>query len=321
MVTLPVSLHGGPLSVDTVNDRQYAQISVIFFKAERVSGKITIFAESALGCKCYAMKQRFYKYEGAGNDFVVIDGRTGGFIPGRERVAFLCDRRRGIGADGLMILGHDPEQQFRMRYFNADGGESTMCGNGGRCIALFAEHLGIGGATKRFTGIDGVHEARMLEVEGDRGEVALGMIDVPEIDRHDGYCFLNTGSPHYVEFVEDVRSVDVCSRGAAVRWGEPFAAGGGTNVNFVERVGDGHIPVRTFERGVEDETLACGTGATASALATALLSGSPVRRYRVDVEGGTLFVAFESADGSSFSHVVLTGPAKKVFEGEIDLKI
>ena len=182
MVTLPVSLHGGPLSVDTVNDRQYAQISVIFFKAERVSGKITIFAESALGCKCYAMKQRFYKYEGAGNDFVVIDGRTGGFIPGRERVAFLCDRRRGIGADGLMILGHDPVQQFRMRYFNADGGESTMCGNGGRCIALFAEHLGIGGATKRFTGIDGVHEARMLEVEGDRGEVALGMIDVPEID-------------------------------------------------------------------------------------------------------------------------------------------
>ena len=299
MVTLPVSLHGGPLSVDTVNDRQYAQISVIFFKAERVSGKITIFAESALGCKCYAMKQRFYKYEGAGNDFVVIDGRTGGFIPGRERVAFLCDRRRGIGADGLMILGHDPEQQFRMRYFNADGGEST----------------------KRFTGIDGVHEARMLEVEGDRGEVALGMIDVPEIDRHDGYCFLNTGSPHYVEFVEDVRSVDVCSRGAAVRWGEPFAAGGGTNVNFVERVGDGHIRVRTFERGVEDETLACGTGATASALATALLSGSPVRRYRVDVEGGTLFVAFESAGGSSVSHVVLTGPAKKVFEGEIDLKI
>lgn len=252
MVTLPVSLHGGPLSVDTVNDRQYAQISVIFFKAERVSGKITIFAESALGCKCYAMKQRFYKYEGAGNDFVVIDGRTGGFIPGRERVAFLCDRRRGIGADGLMILGHDPEQQFRMRYFNADGGESTMCGNGGRCIALFAEHLGIGGATKLFTGIDGVHEARMLEVEGDRGEVALGMIDVPEIDRHDGYCFLNTGSPHYVEFVEDVRSVDVCSRGAAVRWGEPFAAGGGTNVNFVERVGDGHIPgahVRARRRG------------------------------------------------------------------------
>ena len=294
------------MSVDTVNDRQYAQISVIFFKAERVSGKITIFAESALGCKCYAMKQRFYKYEGAGNDFVVIDGRTGGFIPGRERVAFLCDRRRGIGADGLMILGHDPVQQ---------------CGNGGRCIALFAEHLGIGGATKRFTGIDGVHEARMLEVEGDRGEVALGMIDVPEIDRHDGFCFLNTGSPHYVEFVEDVRSVDVRSRGAAVRWGEPFAAGGGTNVNFVERVGDGHIRVRTFERGVEDETLACGTGATASALATALLSGSPVRRYRVDVEGGILFVSFESADGSSFNHVVLTGPAKKVFEGEIDLKI
>lgn len=145
-------------------------------------------------------------------------------------------------------------------------GSPPCAGNGGRCIALFAEHLGIGGATKRFTGIDGVHEARMLEVEGDRGEVALGMIDVPEIDRHDGYCFLNTGSPHYVEFVEDVRSVDVCSRGAAVRWGEPFAAGGGTNVNFVERVGDGHIRVRTFERGVEDETLACGTGATASAL-------------------------------------------------------
>ncbi len=267
------------------------------------------------------MKQRFYKYEGAGNDFVVIDGRSGGFVPTRERVAFLCNRQRGIGADGLMILGRDPVQQFQMRYFNADGGESTMCGNGGRCIALFAEHLGIGGASKRFTGIDGVHEARMLEVDGDLGEVALGMRDVSGIDQHEDYCFLDTGSPHYVEFVENVRQVDVCSRGSAIRWSERFAAIGGTNVNFVEQVGEGHIRVRTFERGVEDETLACGTGATASVLVTALLSGSPIRQYRVDVEGGTLFVSFSSVDGHSFTHVVLTGPARRVFEGEIELGI
>ena len=265
------------------------------------------------------MKLHFYKYQGAGNDFVVIDGRTGQFDPTRERVAFLCNRRMGVGADGLMILENDPTEEFKMRYFNADGGESTMCGNGGRCIALFAEHLGIGGPIKYFAGIDGLHQAEMLEVRGNGARVALGMIDVHEVENHGNYCFLNTGSPHYVEYVDDVKAIDVPRRGAEIRWSEPFASRGGTNVNFVQRIAKDHIRIRTFERGVEDETLACGTGATASALATAYLDGASACCYRVDVEGGTLSVAFEPDGEGGFCHVVLTGPAQKVFEGDIEL--
>ena len=147
------------------------------------------------------MGRKFSKYHGAGNDFVMIDGRTEPFDATPERVAALCRRRTGIGADGLMILESDPAEEFRMRYFNADGGEATMCGNGGRCIALFAHHLGIGGMRKRFIGVDGPHTAELLRVEGPEGEIRLGMIDVRRVEVHPEYLFLDTGSPHYVEFV------------------------------------------------------------------------------------------------------------------------
>ena len=163
------------------------------------------------------MGRKFSKYHGAGNDFVMIDGRTEPFDATPERVAALCRRRTGIGADGLMILESDPAEEFRMRYFNADGGEATMCGNGGRCIALFAHHLGIGGMRKRFIGVDGPHTAELLRVEGPEGEIRLGMIDVRRVEVHPEYLFLDTGSPHYVEFVESVRGVDVAGRGAAIR--------------------------------------------------------------------------------------------------------
>lgn len=261
------------------------------------------------------MEQRFYKYHGAGNDFVIVDARTAGFDAARNRVAALCRRRTGIGADGLMLLEADPQYDFRMRYFNADGGESTMCGNGGRCIALLAHHLGIGAGRMRFIGTDGPHDAEILSADAVSGIVRLGMADVGRIDARPDYTFLDTGSPHYVEFVDNVRTVDVARKGASIRHADAFAAGGGTNVNFVEIVSDGHIRVRTFERGVEDETLACGTGATASALAAAVRSGSACRSFRVDVEGGTLFVGFEPAADGQFRRIRLTGPARKVFEG------
>ena len=261
------------------------------------------------------MEQRFYKYHGAGNDFVIVDGRTEAFDASRERVAALCHRRTGIGADGLMILENDPHAQFRMRYFNADGGEATMCGNGGRCIALLAHHLGIGGTHKTFSGIDGLHEVDILSDDGIEGSVRLGMIDVREVTVEPDHCFLDTGSPHYVEFVGDVRTTDVTGRGGAIRRSAAFAARGGTNVNVVQILGEGHIRLRTFERGVEDETLACGTGATAAAIATAVRTAAACRRYRVEAEGGTLFVEFRSADLLSFDRITLTGPARKVFEG------
>ena len=262
---------------------------------------------------------KFSKYQGAGNDFVLIDARHESFEPLQERVAALCDRHRGVGGDGLMMLEEDTQSQFRMRYFNADGGEATMCGNGGRCIALFAHHLGIGGLHKVFRGMDGLHTADLLslDADGNGATVALGMIDVSHVERLGASYFLNTGSPHYVEFVQGLDDLDVKTRGAQLRHDRRFAAGGGTNVNFVEWVSDGHIRVRTFERGVEDETLACGTGATASVLAAVLDRGSRLSQFRVDVPGGTLGVRFANHHDDTFTGIVLTGPARKVFEGEI----
>ena len=262
------------------------------------------------------MRTEFTKYEGAGNDFILIDNRDSVFTPDAETIAHLCDRHFGIGADGLMTLARNAEIDCSMRYYNADGSEGEMCGNGARCFALFAHHLGIGGMRKRFIGVDGPHTAELLRVEGPEGEIRLGMIDVRRVEVHPEYLFLDTGSPHYVEFVESVRGVDVAGRGAAIRHSAAFAARGGTNVNFVEIVSDGHIRIRTFERGVEAETLACGTGATASAIAAAVRTGSPCRDYRVDVEGGTLRVAFEPDGKGGFTRIELTGPARKVFEGE-----
>lgn len=263
----------------------------------------------------------FSKYQGAGNDFVLIDARHESFDPGRERVAALCDRHRGVGADGLMMLEADSVSEFRMRYFNADGGESTMCGNGGRCIALFAHHLGIGGLHKEFRGVDGFHTADLLSLEADGAGaiVALGMVDVSRVERLETGYFLNTGSPHYVEFVQNLDQLDVRTRGARIRHDRRFEAGGGTNVDFVEWVSDGHIRVRTFERGVEDETLACGTGVTASVLAAVLHADSRQTQFRIDVPGGTLGVRFAVRDGDRFSGIVLTGSARKVFDGKIDV--
>lgn len=260
--------------------------------------------------------QKFYKYHGAGNDFVIIDGRESGFDSSRNNVAALCHRRTGIGADGLMILENHPQAEFLMRYFNADGGEATMCGNGGRCMALFANHLDIGTEHKYFMGVDGEHTADIISDNGTTGRVCLQMIDVESVEDNKSYMFLNTGSPHYIEFCDSVRGVDVFNRGSKIRNSEAFAPISGTNVNFVEYVAEGHIRVRTFERGVEDETLACGTGSVASAIAASLRFAPTVNKWRVDVEGGELEVSFEVSQGGGYNSIFLEGPAVKVFEGE-----
>ncbi len=268
------------------------------------------------------MALSFWKYEGAGNDFIILDGRNHTPDLSHTTIRALCDRHFGIGADGLMILENDPQEEFRMRYFNADGGESTMCGNGGRCIALFAEHLGIGDKLKQFNGADGVHQAEVVSLDGqDSGIITLQMTDVEAVVHEDQYFFLNTGSPHYVEFVKDVEKVNVIGLGAEIRNSEAFSEIGGTNVNFVQITGDGLLKVRTYERGVENETLACGTGVTASAIAAYIYRQSHRERFTIQTRGGELQVSFSTPDGLRFEEIRLTGPAKKVFSGIIEPEI
>lgn len=255
----------------------------------------------------------FYKYQGAGNDFVLIDNRTGSFPrEDSNMVRRLCDRRFGIGGDGLMLLQQHQDYDFEMLYFNADGNPGSMCGNGGRCIVAFAKALGIIDRETNFLAVDGPHYAKIAAAGN---WVELQMVDVQEIHR-DGEAFvLDTGSPHYVCQVEDLKDLDVYTLGKNIRNGPRYQEKG-INVNFVEDQGNS-LFVRTFERGVEDETFACGTGVTAVALALAGAKGktgkisTPVR-----VLGGDLKIDFEY-DGAHFHNIYLCGPAIQVFQGEI----
>ncbi|MBR2216888.1 MAG: diaminopimelate epimerase [Alistipes sp.] len=264
------------------------------------------------------MRTEFTKYEGAGNDFILIDNRDGVFTPEAEAIARLCDRHFGIGADGVMTLARSAEIDCSMRYYNADGSEGEMCGNGARCFALFAEHLGIGGETKYFDAADGLHTARIRRSKGPAGEIELGMTAVREIRTGDGWWFLNTGVPHYVEFVDDLASTDVIGRGRIIRR-DTARFPQGTNVNFVQVTGDGTIRVRTYERGVENETLACGTGATAAAIVANFALQPRTVRYAVSVPGGELTVRFSHEPGTqTYTDIRLTGPARRVFGGVFD---
>lgn len=265
------------------------------------------------------MRCEFYKYQGAGNDFVLMDGRGEGWKPDAAQIARICDRRFGIGSDGFMLLEDDPEAEFYMRYYNANGGEVAMCGNGGRCIALFADHLGIGGARKVFNSLDGRHEGELTQVDGDGGRIRLQMIDVNGYEIHDKYLLIDTGVLHYVEFVTDLDAVDVVKLGREIRYSDIFVSRGGTNVNFVQIIPDGSIRIRTYERGVEDETFACGTGAVACAMATNLLCNPAQTDFRVGVRGGELHVSFNKVGNQGFKDVFLEGPAVRVFECELDL--
>ena len=263
---------------------------------------------------------RFAKYEGAGNDFILLDLRNGGATPQSAEIARLCDRHFGIGADGLMTLAASAVSgcDCSMRYYNADGSPGEMCGNGARCFALFAEHLGIGGETKYFDAADGLHTARIRRSKGPAGEIELGMTAVREIRTGDGWWFLNTGVPHYVEFVDDLAATDVIGRGRIIRR-DTARFPQGTNVNFVQVTGDGTIRVRTYERGVENETLACGTGATAAAIVANFALQPRTVRYAVSVPGGELAVRFSHEQGTqTYTDIRLTGPARRVFEGVFD---
>lgn len=250
---------------------------------------------------------KFYKYQGTGNDFVMIDDRQETFPVSQEYIEFLCHRRFGIGADGLILLRNDPEYDFRMVYFNADGREGSMCGNGGRCTVRFAEDLGVFKNETRFIAVDGEHTALTTPEE-----VYLKMGNVFDIEQQEKYTFMNTGSPHYVEIVENIEVFDVYQEGKNIRYADEWVKRGGTNVNFVEVIDKDNISVRTYERGVEDETYSCGTGVTACSIAMNLKynMSSPIR---VLTKGGNLRVAFNE----DFSDVHLIGPAKRVFEGQI----
>jgi diaminopimelate epimerase len=251
----------------------------------------------------------FHKYHGAGNDFIMIDNREQLFPISHIFIEHLCDRHFGIGADGLILLENDPEVDFSMRYFNSDGAEASMCGNGGRCITAFAIELGIIKQQAIFTAIDGLHTCSFKD-----GQYSLLMKDVQSIQpKKEGY-FLHTGSPHHVCFMSDINTVDVAAEGKAVRYSSEYAPEG-CNVNFVQMC-PGYLKVRTYERGVENETLACGTGVTASALVAHIYHGydSPVK---IEAMGGTLYVSFTHGN-KGFSNIVLTGPAEKVFDGFIN---
>ena len=260
------------------------------------------------------MQLEFYKYQGTGNDFVMIDNRSN-FFPkeNTQLVAHLCDRRFGIGADGLILLDNDTDTDFRMVYYNSDGNLSSMCGNGGRCLVAFAKKLNVIQNETTFIATDGLHYATVA----DDGVVSLQMIDVEEIKSTSEYSFLNTGSPHHVQLVADLEYYNVKENGAAIRYGALYGKPG-SNVNFVKKIDATTFALRTYERGVEDETLACGTGATAVAIAMNAIGQTDLNTINIQVEGGKLAVSFDKNNGK-YSNVFLKGPAEFVFKGTIEL--
>jgi diaminopimelate epimerase len=260
------------------------------------------------------MKIKFYKYQGTGNDFVILDNRNAEFSGlDTKQIRLLCDRKFGVGGDGLMMLNKKTGYDFEMLYYNSDGNPGSMCGNGGRCMIKFAADQGMHQYTYRFLAADGEHEAEIDQ----KGLIRLKMNDVNEVDEHSTYTLLNTGSPHFIKFAEDVANIDVVETGREIRNSKKFSPGG-VNVNFVENTGEASIFVRTYERGVEDETLSCGTGVTAAALVSA---HNPLGFNRVDVDtpGGRLCVEFNKLDDTHFDNIWLCGPAELVFTGEIEI--
>jgi len=255
----------------------------------------------------------FYKYHGAGNDFIMIDNRTH-FFPenNTDGIQQLCARNFGVGADGLILLEDSLEADFKMRYFNANGSEGTLCGNGGRCTVAFAYFLGICSKDTRFEAVDGLHHAQIAE----NGLVSLHMLDVDTISLFENHAFLDTGSPHHVELVEDVANFPVVATGRSLRNNTYGAAG--SNINFVTQLNDHTFQIRTYERGVEDETLACGTGATAVAIAMHALKKTAKNTVELPVKGGHLSVSFTETNGT-YSNIYLTGPAAPVFKGTFNL--
>ena len=261
------------------------------------------------------MNFSFYKYHGTGNDFVILDNRAlqyQSITP--QQIKAICNRRFGVGADGLMLLNQKEGYDFEMIYYNADGNPSSLCGNGGRCLVKFAYHMGIHKFTYRFLAIDGEHLAELDK----NNHIRLKMQDVNSVEMHPAFAVLNTGSPHYVKYTNNVADAHVVEMGKQIRNSPTYADLGGINVNFVENTGEDSIFVRTYERGVEDETLSCGTGVTAASLMSAH-NERGFNRVEVKTPGGFLSVEFNKISETTFTEIWLCGPATFVYKGEIDI--
>ena len=252
----------------------------------------------------------FSKYQGCGNDFIILDGRKNDWrsLLSQKHIAALCKRNFGIGADGLIIIEQGIQDHFGMYYYNADGAPGSFCGNGSRCSVLFAKHKLDIPDEGTFYAFDGIHQYRFISAD----RIQIEMHDVHKIEVKNQDCILNTGSPHYVKWVDDIKDIDAVEAGRKIRYSAPFKAKG-INVNFCQ-IDKNKISMRTYERGVEDETLACGTGVTAAALCAnyVLKIGSPIS---VQTRGGSLSVKFKYEEGEGFSQIWLEGSARKVFEG------
>lgn len=258
------------------------------------------------------MKHTFYKYQGTGNDFVIIDNRQNSFDRTNTKlIAHLCDRRFGIGADGLILLENHDKVDFKMLYFNADGNESSLCGNGGRCITALASFLGIINNKATFEAFDGLHKSVI-----ENNVIKLQMKDIDQINNYSNHVFLDTGSPHYVTMSQKIEDLDVKQEGSKIRYSQDYKEEG-INVNFVEKINDEVFAMRTYERGVEDETLSCGTGVTAVALAMNYIGETEKNLITLQTKGGDLQVSFEK-QGDSYVNVWLIGPATQVYKGEIE---
>ena len=259
------------------------------------------------------MKTDFYKYQGTGNDFVIIDNRQLLFPKNdNELIKRVCDRKFGIGADGLMLLEDSGHSDFKMMYYNADGYEGSMCGNGGRCIVAFAKSLGM---FDQKTFFEALGETYSATVGNDL--VNLKMTDVKEIQIHPDHVFLDTGSPHHISFTDNLSQLDVFKVGREIRYGAPYNELG-TNVNFVQKINENTFKVRTYERGVEDETLSCGTGVTAAALASFHMNKTCSKSIDIQTLGGDLTIEFEK-ENDIYTNIILTGPASFVFKGSITI--
>ena len=257
------------------------------------------------------MNLQFYKYQGTGNDFVIIDNRSKLLNADMMDVSPICDRRFGVGADGLILIEHHDELDFNMIYFNSDGSRS-FCGNGSRCAVSFAKKLGIIQEETRFLSTDGEHFARF-----EQDWIHLQMHNVSQVEMGEHFYILNTGSPHYIQFIDDVATFDVVDEAKKIRYNDRFSKAG-INVNFVEAEGE-VLKVRTYERGVENETLSCGTGVTAVALAHHLRVSGKKGEFlqKISTPGGKLSVRFQYDGIAEFNHIFLAGPAEEVFQGNI----
>lgn len=253
----------------------------------------------------------FHKYQATGNDFVIIDNRETKLSLTREQIAAICHPKFGVGADGLMLIENHPSLNFHLEYYNSDGSQS-LCGNGCRAAVQFASQLGLVNGSAKFTAFDGPHTAEILANKN----IRLRMADVSGYEMIANDYFINTGSPHYIKFVTEIDNYPVFAEGQKVRYDHRFDPGG-TNVNFVELQANNSIFVRTYERGVENETLSCGTGITAAALVASFKGyHSPIA---IKTLGGSLSVEFKSSQPGTFQEIYLIGPAKMVFKGQLEL--